>query len=511
MRYLLGIDTGTSATKAVLVGEDGLVRSEASVGYPLDQPRQGWAEQDPERWWEAAAAAVRAALERAGVPAPEVAAIGLSGQMHGLVILDEAGRILRPAILWCDQRTDAECAWLTRTVGLENLYRWTGNAALPGFTAPKLLWLRRHEPEIYRRIRTVLLPKDYVRFRLTGETATDFSDASGTLLLDVAHRRWSDEMRGALDIPLQWLPRLHESPQVTGVVSAAAAEVTGVRAGTPVVAGAGDQAAGAVGMGAVEEGIFLASLGTSGVVFAPTARPVVRTGSVLHAFCHAVPGRWHLMGVMLSAGASLRWFRDQLAAGEAARAGKEGIDPYDLLTAAAAAVPPGAQGLVFLPYLLGERTPHPDPAARGAFVGLTLRHTRAHMVRAVLEGIAFGLRDSLDLLGEAGAAPREVRVSGGGAASGLWRRILADVFGCPVVYPHSSRGPAFGAALLAGVGAGMYVSVEEACRKTVGAAGREEPRPAVSARYAACHALYRSLYPLLKDVMHQLNELAEMK
>jgi xylulokinase len=509
MPYLLGIDIGTSGTKAVLVEEGGRVAASSYVEYPLSQPRPGWAEQNPEQWWQAVVAAVQEIWVKTGLDGREVAGVGLSGQMHGAVVLGANYQVLRPAILWCDQRTGAECTWMYEEIGEEKLYQWTGNPALPGFTAPKLVWLKKHEPEIYNQIRHVLLPKDYIRFRLTGELATEVSDASGTLLLDVTHRRWSEDMLEALDIPQEWLPRVYESPEVTGQITPEAAAATGLPAGTPVVGGGGDQAVGAVGTGMVAEGLLSAALGTSGVVFAMTAKPSIQPGSTLHSFCHAVPGKWHLMGVMLAAGASLQWFRNQLGGEEVRVAAATGTDPYELLTALAVDAGPGAEGLLFLPYLLGERTPHPDPAARGGFIGLTMRHRKGHLVRAVLEGVAFGLRDSLELLQQAGVKVEEIRVSGGGARSPLWRQILASVFKHPVTTVNSTDGPAFGAALLAGVGAGIYPSVEAACSSTIKVTSRAEPVPSEASPYDRLYTLYTSLYPLLRGTMHDLTKMTE--
>ncbi|MDO8836159.1 MAG: xylulokinase, partial [Vicinamibacterales bacterium] len=392
MVYLLGIDVSTTATKALLCDERGEVVGVASREYPFDTPRPLWSEQAPALWWEAAVHSIRGVLAAAGVDAGDVAAVGLTGQMHGLVLLDGGGDVLRPAILWNDQRTGAECDEIRRRVGAARLIAVTGNDALTGFTAPKALWVRRHEPDVFERARHLLLPKDYVRLQLTGDYAMDVADGAGTLLMDVRARTWSDDVLTALGIPRAWMPPLFEGPAVTGRVTAAAAGATGLRAGTPVVAGGGDQAAQAVGVGAVREGIVALTLGTSGVVFAATSEPRIDPRGRLHAFCHAVPGRWHLMGVMLSAAGSLRWFRDTIAPGT----------PYPDLLAPAADVPAGCEGLVFLPYLTGERTPYPDPHARGAFVGLTVRHTRAHLTRAVLEGVAFGLRDGFDLMRAAG-------------------------------------------------------------------------------------------------------------
>ncbi|CAA7602606.1 glycerol kinase/xylulokinase [Acididesulfobacillus acetoxydans] len=494
MINLAGIDIGTSGTKVVLIDDTGRILASAYKEYPMAQPRPGWAEQDPELWWQAAAAGMREVLTKSGLSGQEVQAVGLSGQMHGAVLLDKDYELLRPAILWCDQRTGAECEWMNEELGTEKLFAWSGNPALPGFTAPKLLWLRRHEPEIYARIKHVLLPKDYVRWRLTGELATEVSDASGTLLLDVTKRRWSEEMLAALAIPRAWLPPVYESTEISGWVTPVASSLTGLKPGTAVVGGGGDQAAGAVGAGIVESGLLSVALGTSGVVFAAADEAQILPGSGLHSFCHALPGKWHLMGVMLAAGASLQWLRQTLACKTS----------YDSLTALAAGVKAGSEGLLYLPYLLGERTPYPDPAARGGFIGLTMRHGQGHLVRAVLEGVTYGLRDSLELIKEAGVPAAEIRVSGGGARSALWRQIVADIFQAPVTVVNSTEGPAFGAALLAGTGIGVYASVAEACGKTVRVESRQEPDLSAGETYEKGYALYRSLYPLLRETMHGL-------
>jgi xylulokinase len=422
------------------------------------------------------------------VSGDDIAAIGLTGQMHGAVVLDRAGEVLRPAILWNDQRTGAECDAIREAVGgVERLVAITGNDALTGFTAPKLVWIRDHEPDIWARIAHVLLPKDYVRLRLTGDYALDKADGAGTILFDLAARDWSAEILGALEIDPGWLPPTFEGPAVTGSITKDAAEATGLRAGTPVVAGGGDQAANGVGVGAVAPGVIALSLGTSGVIFAATDRPLFEPRGRVHAFCHAVPDRWHMMSVMLSAAGSLRWFRDALAPGVA----------FGELAASAAEVPVGSEGLVFLPYLTGERSPHPDPLARGAFVGLTVAHDRRHMTRAVLEGVAFGLRDGLDLMTQAGMpAPSEIRASGGGTASPLWRQILADVLGAEIATVNTSEGAAYGACLLAAVGAGWFASVDAACEALVTATTSAAPGPDVPA-YGAIHAIYRDLYPAL--------------
>jgi xylulokinase len=495
MPYVLGLDVSTTATKALLLDGTGAVVASAATEYPFETPRPLWSEQDPALWWDGTVRSIRAALDESGVAPEAVAAVGLTGQMHGLVLLDAAGEVLRPAILWNDGRTGAECDAIRARLGKERLVAVTGNDALTGFTAPKLLWVRRHEPDVYARARHVLLPKDYVRLRLTGEYAMDKADGSGTLLFDLEKRNWSEEVCAALDVPCDWLPPTYEGPDVTGAVTEAAAALTGLRTGTPVVAGGGDQAAQAVGAGAVREGVVALTLGTSGVVFATSDGPYYEPEGRLHAFCHAVPGRWHLMGVMLSAAGSLRWYRDTLA---------PGVSFEDLLTPTAD-VFPGSEGLLFLPYLTGERTPHPDPLARGSFVGLTVRHTRAHLTRAVLEGVAFGLREGFELMREAGLPPvAEVRVSGGGARSPLWRQILADVLGTALVTVTSTEGAAYGAALLAGVGAGLWADVEAACDDTVCVTGRTEANAETGAAYDAVFARYRALYPALKPTFDAL-------
>ncbi len=493
--YLLGLDVSTTATKALLIDEAGAVAAVAASEYSFETPRPLWSEQDPALWWEGTVQSIRALLAESGVNPGDIAGLGLTGQMHGLVLLDEAGQVLRPSILWNDQRTAVECDEIRARVGRERLIQITGNDALTGFTAPKLLWVRRHEPAVYARARHVLLPKDYARLRLTGVYAMDKADGAGTLLVDLRRRDWSDEVLAALELPRAWLPPLFEGPQITGHLTAEAAAATGLPAGLPVVAGGGDQSAQGVGVGAVKGGIVALTLGTSGVVFAGSAEPVVEPEGRLHAFCHAVPGRWHMMGVMLSAAGSLRWHRDTFAPGQA----------YDALLAPAAAVPPGSEGLLFLPYLSGERTPHPDPLARGAFVGLTLRHGLPHLTRAVLEGVAFGLADSFRLMQAAGLAPVEqVRVSGGGARSPLWRQILADVLGVELATVNTTEGAAYGAALLAGVGAGLWPNVDAACGATIRVTGQVQPQAEAVAAYAALYPHYRALYPALRPTFNEL-------
>jgi xylulokinase len=496
---LLGIDIGTSGTKTLLIDEQGRPVATATAEYPLATPRPGWAEQEPEHWWQATVATVREVLAKSGLSGRDIGGIGLSGQMHGSVFLDRQNRVLRPALLWCDQRTAAQCAWITEQVGAERVVELTANPVLTGFTAPKVIWVRQNEPETYRQIAKVLLPKDFIRFRLTGEYHTEVSDASGTSFFHVRERRWADELLERIEVPREWLPEVHESPVASARVSAAAAEATGLAAGTPIVGGGGDQAAGAVGNGIVEAGILSSTVGTSGVVFAFAETPTVDPGLRVHTFCHAVPGTWHVMGVMLSAGGSLRWYRDALAHPECAVARILGVDPYETICRTAAAAEPGCEGLLFLPYLTGERTPYPDPNARGVFFGLTLRHEKRHMARSVLEGIAFGLRDSFEILAQMGVPITQVRASGGGARSPLWRQIQTDVTGREHVTINVDEGPAFGVALLAGVGTGVWSSVPEACRATIRVVERSGPVPASRAIYDRLYPVYRALYPALRE------------
>ncbi len=494
---LIGIDVGTTGTRVLVTEADGSVVSEALREYPLSTPRPLWSEQDPAHWWEATVAALGEALDATPGSRERLACIGLTGQMHGLVLLDERGAVLRPAILWNDQRTGAQCEAITERVGRERVLALTGNPVLPGFTAPKIEWVREHEPAVFARVAHVLLPKDYLRYRLTGELHSDVADASGTSLFDVGARTWSSEMLAALDVPRAWMPEVHESPDVCA--RTLALDACRLPAGVPVVAGAGDQAAQGVGAGILEEGLVSATFGTSGVVFAASDEYRVDPLGRLHAFCHAAPGKWHLMGCVLAAGGSLRWFRDAFCAAEAERAAREGVDPYDALLAEAAQTPPGAEGLLFLPYLTGERTPHPDPLARGAFVGLTLRHARPHLTRAVLEGITYAMRDSLELMRELGITPGEVRASGGGAKSAIWRQLMADVFGCGIVNSSVDHGAAHGAALLAAVGAGAFATVEDAAREGIRWSAPVAPDAAARKAYDASYQRYRALYPALRD------------
>ena len=494
--YLLGIDVGTTGTKALLIDAAGRVQASATTEHPLRTPRPLWAEQNPEDWWRSTITSIKAVLRLSGVNKLAVAGIGLTGQMHGLVLLDRRGAVIRPCILWNDQRSAAQCTAITKNVGARRVLRLTGNPVLPGFTAPKLVWVREREPQAYGRVARVLLPKDYIRHRLTGEFFSEVSDASGTSLFDVGQRRWSDEMLWALRVPRAWLPEVTESPVASARVSSQAAKLTGLTAGTPVVGGGGDQAAQAVGTGVIAEGTVSVTLGTSGVVFAASNKYRVEPQGRLHAFCHAVPGQWHLMGVMLSAGGSLRWYRDALCAEESTEAKRTRRDVYDLMLHSASRVPAGGEGLIFLPYLAGERTPHPDPNARGVFFGLTLRHGKPHMTRAVIEGVTYGLRDSLELLRKLGLPLKQVRASGGGAQSGFWRQILADVFGAPISTVNVTEGAAYGAALLAAVGVGVHRTVADACRQSVRRTRTTRPGNAVRV-YADYYARYRQLYPAL--------------
>src|ERR1700738_3394281 len=463
---LLGIDVGTGGTRAVLLDGLGRVLGAATAEHaPMASPQLGWAEQDPRDWWRTACVAIGECLAQTKTTAGEIAAIGLSGQMHGLLVLDEAGEVVRPALIGCDQRTEEECRAITERVGAKRLIDLVANPALTGFTLPKIWWVRAHEPELWSRVRSVMLPKDYVRFKLTGARATDVTDASGTLLFDVVNRRWSAEMLQASDLRAEILPEVFESHEVSGRVSKDGAGASGLRDGTPVVAGGGDQAAGAVGMGIVEPGNVSATIGTSGVVFAATSSPKVEPKGRIHTFCHAIPGRWHVMGVTQGAGLSLQWFRDQCDGGAS----------YDALMKKAAAAPAGAEGLLWAPYIMGERTPHLDPNARGALVGLTAQHTRAHVIRAILEGVAFSLRDTFTIFGELGVAVKSIRLGGGGARSSLWQQIQSDIYGMPVDLIAAEEGAAYGAALLAGVGAGVWRSVEAACEVAGHVAERVEP------------------------------------
>jgi xylulokinase len=489
--WFLGMDVGTGGTRAVVVDANGKLISGASSEHaPFRTAHPGWAEQDPEDWWRAAQDALRKALAAAPEPRRPIAAIGLTGQMHGAVLLDENGAVLRPSLIWCDTRTQPECDWLHAKIGYEKLIELTCNPALPNFTLTKLLWVRTHEPAIFAKTKHVMCPKDYVRYRLTGEFAIDVEEASGTLLLDVTHRRWSKEVAEAAGIPQEWLPKVYESTEVCARISESAAGHTGLKAGTPVVAGAGDQGAGAVGMGILQPGSVSATIGTSGVVFAATAKPTKDPKGRLHTFCHAVPGLWHVMGVTQSAGLSLRWLRDTFFSGL----------EYDALTAAAGKIPPSSEGLQWAPYLLGERTPHLDPQVRAAFVGISTLHTPAHFVRAVLEGVAYSLEDTFTLFAELGIPVKGVRLGGGGARGPLWRKIQAGVYAKAVEILTAEEGGAFGCALMAGVGSKHWANLDQACGQAIEVAERVDPDSAEVASYKAGYTEWRKLYPALKSL-----------
>src|SRR6202453_845862 len=485
------MDVGTGGTRAVvLVGEGKLLAAAACDHAPFRAEHPGWAEQDREEWWRAAQIAIHGALAATPEPRQLIAAIGLTGQMHGAVMLDENGAVLRPALIWCDTRTQPECDWLTEKIGYERLIELTCNPALPNFTLTKLLWVKTHQPEIFAKIRHILCPKDYVRYRLTGEYAIDVQEASGTLLLDVTHRRWSKEVAEAAGIDESWLPKLYESPEVCAQISETAAGLTGLSAGTPVVAGAGDQGAGAGGMGILQPGSVSATIGTSGVVFAATAQPTKDPTGRLPTFCHAVPGLWHVMGVTQSAGLSFGWLKETFFAGQ----------DYDALTASAAKVPAGSDGLEWAPYLLGERTPHLDPQVRAAFAGISTIHTEAHFVRAVLEGVAYSLKDTFSLFADLGIPVSGIRLGGGGARGPLWRSIQAAIYGHAVEVLTAEEGGAFGCALMAGVGAGHWANLDQACAQAIEVAQRVEPVRADQATYAVQYTQWRKLYPALKSL-----------
>ena len=504
MNYLIGIDLGTSGTKTVLFDQDGNVAGSATVEYPLYQPQNGWAEQDPADWWNAAAATIRRVMDESGVAPEAVKGVGLSGQMHGLVMLDEAGEPLRKSIIWCDGRTSRECAEITELVGRQRLIEITANPALTGFTAGKILWVRRNEPELYEKCRHILLPKDYIRYKLTGIFATEVSDASGMNLLDVPNRCWSDEILDKLGIDKSLLAKMYESCEVTGQVTAEAAAITGLSAGTPVVGGAGDNAAAAVGTGVVETGKAFTTIGTSGVVFAHSDNVTIDPEGRVHTFCAAVPGAWTVMSCTLAAGLSLKWLRDNFFTEEMQTAAGMGVDPYYLMDQQAGRIPVGANRLLFLPYLMGERSPLLDENSRGVFFGLSAIHTEYDLLRAVMEGVTYSQRQCLDVLRGMGVVSTEMLACGGGGSSPLWRQMLADVYGCPVKTVVSKEGPALGAAILAGVGAGLYPSVQDACHAMIRTNPAQQPDPEASARYEPFYQLYRSLYPALRESFHTL-------
>ncbi len=510
MSYLLGIDVGTTGTKTILIDTNGKLISGSTVEYPLSTPHPNWAEQEPAHWWKATVESVRKALKQSGINAESIVGIGLSGQMHSSVFLDQHNRVLRPSILWCDTRTKQQCQWIVERVGVEGLREYVSNFAFEGFTAPKILWLRENEPQIYAQVKTVLLPKDYIRFRLTGELATEVSDAAGTLLFDVKNRSWSAQMLQRLQIPSSWLPEVYESTDICGRITNEAAQLTGLKVGTPVVGGGADNTCGAVGSGIVKPGRVLSSIGTSGVVFAYTDSIKVDPQMRVHSFCHSVPHKWYLMGVVLSAGGSFRWFRDTIGGLEAKTEELSGIDSYDILTREAEGIGPGSEGLVFLPYLMGERTPHRDAHAKGVWFGITSRHSRGHLVRSVLEGITFAMRDSMEIIRGLGVEPKEIRATGGGARSQFWCQLQADIYGAPVVTVNTSReGPAFGAALMAGVGTRVWTDLVEATDQTVKITAITQPNDRNVNTYNQLYPIYQSLYPRLKEKFAEVSALME--
>ena len=500
MEYLIGIDIGTSGTKTVLFDTNGAAVASVTREYPMYQPRIGWAEQNPQDWWEATHTSVSEVIHTSGVNSGDIKGIGLSGQMHGLVMLDAEGNVLRPSIIWCDQRTAGECDEITDLVGRERLIDITANPALTGFTASKIMWVKNNEPQIFEKCRKILLPKDYIRYMLTGEYATEVSDASGMQLLDIANRKWSGEVLSRLGIDRALLSEVHEPCVISAKVSKKAAALTGLKEGTPVAGGAGDQAAGAVGNGIVREGLISSTIGTSGVVFAHTGRPVIDKGGRVHTFCHAVPNAWHVMGVTQAAGLSLKWFRDNFCASETETAKYMNIDPYVLMDKEAESVPAGSNGILYLPYLMGERSPHLNPDAKGVFFGLSAFHTKKDLLRAVMEGVGYSLKDCLNVLAEMGIKAAEVRASGGGGKSGLWRRIQADMFGCNVSTTRSGDAGALGVAILAGVGTGIWSSVEEACGQVVKAENAVAPSEENHIIYQHGYEKYAALYEHIKSL-----------
>lgn len=510
MSVYLGIDIGTSGTKTLAMQEDGQILASATVEYPLDSPHPGWSEQQPAHWWKAVIESVREVIRRGKVSPSDVKGIGLSGQMHGSVFLDPSGKVIRPALLWNDQRTAAECRQIEDLAGgREALIGMVANPALTGFTAPKILWLRNHEPQNFEKLKQVLLPKDYIRYELTGEFATEVSDASGTLLLDVKNRDWSQALLSKLSLDAALLPKVYESEEVSGTLTAAAGELMGLPAGIPVVGGGGDQAAGAIGNGIVTQGVISATMGTSGVVFAHSDEVQIDSLGRVHTFCHAVRGKWHVMGCVLSAGGSLQWYRNQLGEMEVATARAMGLDPYQLITEEAKRAPAGSEGLFFLPYLTGERTPHANPNARGGWIGLSLRHGRPHLARSVMEGATFAMRDCLEIIRDMDIPVDQIRVSGGGGRSQFWRQLQADIYGQPVVTINAEQGPAYGVALLAAAGTGAYSDVVEACQATIRVVSETPTDPKAKTQYNDAYPIYRQLYRSLKGDFDQIADFVD--
>lgn len=509
MSYLLGIDIGTSGTKTVLFNETGNTVTSAAHEYPLYQPQVGWAEQDPHDWWNAVCITVNEVINKSGIKSDDIKGIGLSGQMHGAVLLDNNNNVLRKAIIWCDQRSSKECEQITSIIGKDNLIKITANPALEGFTASKVLWIKNNEPWIYEKINKILLPKDYIRFMLTGEFASEVSDASGMQYLDVPNRKWSSEVLAKLGVEMKWLGKLYESQEITGNITPKSAEVTGLKAGTPVVGGAGDQAAGAVGNGIVSKGVISSTIGTSGVVFAFSDKVTIDPKGRVHTFCHAVPDMWHIMGVTQGAGLSLKWFRENFCMEEKRTAELMQIDPYVLMDMEAEKIAAGCDGVIYLPYLMGERTPHLDANARGVFFGLSAKHWKSHMLRSVLEGVVYSLRDCLEIIKGMGIDINEIRASGGGSKSKLWRQMQADIFGHDIHTVNSSEGSALGVALLAGVGAGLYNSVPEACVATIKLKDKLTANMQLHTEYDKYYSIYKNLYTSLKENYAKLAELTK--
>ena len=499
MKYLLGIDLGTSGTKTVLFSENGSVISSEMVEYPLYQPQNGWAEQDPQDWWNAAVDTIKSVVKNSGVSKDDIVGLGISGQMHGLVMLDENNRVLRPSIIWCDQRTAGECEEITERVGKERLISITANPALTGFTASKILWVRNNQPEIYKKCRKILLPKDYVRYMLTSVFATEVSDAAGMQLLDIKNRCWSDEVLSALEIDKGLLADCYESVEVTGKITKEIAELTGLSENTIVVGGAGDNAAAAIGTGVVCDNKAFTTIGTSGVVYAHTSEMVIDKSGRVHTFCSAVPGEWLVMGVTQGAGLSLKWFRDNFCTSEVETAKNMNVDPYYLMDKEVETVPIGSNKLIYLPYLMGERTPHLDPDCRGVFFGLSAMHTKKDLLRAVMEGVSYSLNDCMGILNGMGIEIKDMNVCGGGGTSKIWRQMLSDMYNCPVKTVESKEGPALGVAILAAVGAGIYKSVPEACNAIIKTNNEQNPIPKNTREYEKFYPLFKKLYISLKD------------
>jgi len=510
MKYLIGIDVGTSGVKIVLINETGVLQASEIEEYPLFTPKPNWAEQNPDDWKKATLSGIKKIVEKSGVNAADIKGVGLTGQMHGAVFLDKNNQIIHPAILWCDQRTAKECKEITEIVGKKRIFEITCNPVLTGFQAPKILWLKKNKPSIYKKVRKILLPKDYIRFVLTGVFATDVSDASGTSLFNVRKRKWSEEILKKLEIPEEFLPPSFESDEITGYITKEISKITGLKEGTPVVAGGGDQAAGGVGNGIVEEGKVSVTIGTSGVVFAHSEKVIVDPYGRLHTFCHAVKGKWHLMGVMLSAGGSFRWLRDTLCREEIEEGEKRKTDPYNIMTDKAKSIPPGCEGLIFLPYLTGERCPYPDPDARGVFFGLTLKHKKPHLIRSIVEGVTFGLKDSVEIMKEINLpVEKKFIASGGGGKSKFWCQLMADIFNKKITKLSSEEGPSYGAAILAGVGIGIFKDVKNACKKFLIETEVFKPEAKSVKIYKSYYELYKKLYKSLKEDFKILGKISE--